>query len=260
MHLSSEHIKPLTCALDHNIGTFSKYPPPHSRPVIILRSLISNYTSWRLDKTMKLYLASIILFLRAGDHNASAQWAHQLNSPCGRDSTSDSVLMCGAPPCALRATIETSTRVKGGGRPRTEVMPSIQSNSLFKVYATNGPDLTIDMCMAREGIVHSSSPLAFATNCGSDAQSHTKDWWCGSMFTSDSCEFEEEHFNTNWTCRDDICLCGCTNEIQSTGVVEGHRTLLRYDTSVLNVGDTAWTLGSRSILKRIKIYCECHAL
>ena len=123
---------------------------------------------------------------------------------------------------------------------------SIQSNSLFQVYATNGPDLTIDMCMAREGIVHSSSPLSFATNCGSDAQSHTKDWWCGSMFTSDSCEFEEEHFNTNWTCRDDICSCGCTNEIQSTGVVEGHCTLLRYDTSVLNVGDTAWTLGSRS--------------
>ena len=136
MHLSSEHMKPLTCALDHNIGTFSKYPPPHSRPVIILRSLISNYTSWRLDKTMKLYLASIILFLRAGDHNASAQWAHRLNSPCGRDSTSDSVLMCGATPCAPRATIATSTRVTGGGRPRTEVVPSIQSNSLFQVYAT----------------------------------------------------------------------------------------------------------------------------
>ena len=65
------------------------------------------------------------------------------------------------------------------------------------------------------------------------------------MFTSDSCEFEEEHFNTNWTWRDDICSCGCTNDIQSTGVVEGHRTLLRYDKSVLNVGDTAWTLGSR---------------
>lgn len=92
--------------------------------------------------------------------------------------------------------------------------------------------------MAKTGLVHSSSAHALATSCGSNDPGS---WLCGSQFSTSQCEFDEKQFDTSWNCGDqcpDTEECGCTQT--NNGVTTGHRVLLRYDTSVLNVGDTAW--------------------
>lgn len=99
--------------------------------------------------------------------------------------------------------------------------------------------------MAKTGLVHSSAAHEFATSCGSNAQYHTGEWWCGSDFTTSQCEFKENQFDTSWSCGD-LCPEGCACTATNGGVTAGHRVLLRYDSSVLNVGDMPWVLGSRS--------------
>lgn len=88
--------------------------------------------------TMKF--ASQALAVAWAASQANAQWSHRLNAPCGRGENSESKLMCGQTPCPERMTIDRT--IKGRGKPRTE--PGVMSNSLFNVYQTNGPDLTID--------------------------------------------------------------------------------------------------------------------
>lgn len=81
---------------------------------------------------------NLVLAIASAPTPAAAQFAHRLNSPCGRGESSESVLMCGQNACEERLTIPS--QIKGGGKPRFE---QTMSNSLFNVYETNGPDLTI---------------------------------------------------------------------------------------------------------------------